>query len=197
MNRNNTARVAYIGSLSLAAILVLSGVARAQSTEIKGVINGRSGPTMTVQTQESGNVVVVLNDETEVEDVAGIFHARKKQMGMAVLVPGLQVDVKGSDNSQNQLVASTIRFNGKQLQTATDIQAGVAPVEAQVKQQQQVSAEHQQEIAAEQAKIGAVPEGQDGEGLCDSSQGLRIGRGVCCPQPEAKPGAGSQRHRLP
>ena len=86
---------------------------------------------MTVQTQDVGNVVVVLNDYTSVEDVSGLFHARKRQMAVTVLVPGLQVQVEGNYNAQNQLVANTVKFNGKSLLTATDIQAGVTPVEQQ------------------------------------------------------------------
>jgi outer membrane protein OmpA-like peptidoglycan-associated protein len=169
MNQNITARSAFIVSLSVAAVLLLCGVAGAQSAQIQGVINGRSGATMTVQTQDSGNVVVVLNDYTSVEDVAGIFHARKKQMGLTVLEPGLQVQVQGNYNAQNQLVANTIKFNGKDLQTASDIQAGVTPVEqqeqlqkeqaakqeAQIKKEQAAMTQQQQEMAAAQAKIAA------------------------------------------
>jgi hypothetical protein len=74
---------------------------------------------MTVQTS-SGNVTVVLNSDTQLEDVQG-FHARKKQRGVTALVPGHSVQVKGSYNGQNQLVSDTVKFNGKALQTATDI----------------------------------------------------------------------------
>jgi len=177
MKEAKFARIAFFTTVSLATVLLLSGIAAAQSTKIQGVINGRSGPTMTVQTQGMGNVVVLLNDGTQVEDVSGLFHARKKQMGVTVLVPGLQVQVQGSYNAQNQLVADTIQFNGKSLQTASDIQAGVAPVEQQTQQQQQElaaqqakmqqqeaqiqvtqeeQAKHAQEIAAQQAAIAAV-----------------------------------------
>ena len=169
MNQNTTARSAFIVFLSVAAVLLLCGVAGAQSAQIQGVINGRSGATMTVQTQDSGNVVVLLNDYTSVEDVAGIFHARKKQMGLTVLEPGLQVQVQGNYNAQNQLVANTIKFNGKDLQTASDIQAGVTPVEqqeqlqkeqaakqeAQIQKEQAAMKQQQQEMAAAQAKIAA------------------------------------------
>ncbi|MGA2688996.1 MAG: OmpA family protein [Candidatus Korobacteraceae bacterium] len=169
MNQNTTARSAFIVFLSVAAVLLLCGVAGAQSAQIQGVINGRSGATMTVQTQDSGNVVVLLNDYTSVEDVAGIFHARKKQMGLTVLEPGLQVQVQGNYNAQNQLVANTIKFNGKDLQTASDIQAGVTPVEqqeqlqkeqaakqeGQIQKEQAAMKQQQQEMAAAQAKIAA------------------------------------------
>jgi outer membrane protein OmpA-like peptidoglycan-associated protein len=167
--KSNKMKSALTLGLPLAAILLFCGVVDAQSQQVKGVISGRNGATLTVQTQASGNVVVLLNFFTQVEDVSGLFHARTKQMGMTVLEPGLQVDVQGSYNDLNQLVANTIKFNGKDLQYATDIQAGVTPVEqqeqlqqqqaarqeAQIQQQQQAMTQQQQEMAAAQAKIAA------------------------------------------
>ncbi len=167
MNKKRTTEIAIFVALTLATLMLAATVAGAQS--IQGVINGRSGATMTVQTQDAGNVVVVLNDYTQVEDVSGLFHARKKQMGLTVLVPGLQVQVDGNYNAQNQLVANTVKFNGKNLQAATDIQAGVTPVEqqeqvqkaqeakqeAQIQKEQAAMTQQQQEMAAAQAKIAA------------------------------------------
>src|SRR5271166_2182368 len=138
---------------ALTVPLLLNGTANAQSAQIQGVINGRSGATMTVQTQDMGDVVVVLNDYTEVEDVSGLFHARKKQMAVTALVPGLQVQVQGNYNAQNQLVANTVKFNSKNLQTATDIQAGVTPVEQQEQAQQQKLAQQQAELKQQQAAL--------------------------------------------
>ena len=164
-------RVRFVNVLLvvMSSALLLCGTAAAQSTELQGVINGRSGDTMAVQTS-SGNVTVVLNSDTQVEDVQGVFHARKKQMGVTALVPGLSVQVKGSYNGQNQLVADTVKFNGKALQTATDIQAGVAPEQQEITQQQaQIAkqqaqiqateaeqAKHEQEIEQEKAAVAAV-----------------------------------------
>ena len=144
MKETKNRRSILVSMVSLTALLLLAGTAVAQS--IQGVINGRNGATMTVQTQDMGNVVVLLTPNTEAEDVSGVFHARKKQMSVTVLVPGLQVQVQGNYNAQNQLVANTVKFNSKNLQSATDIQAGVAPVEQQTQQQQQ-------ELAAQQAKL--------------------------------------------
>ena len=169
MNKSRTTKIAFFIALTLATLVLMCGVAGAQSAQIQGVINGRSGATMTVQTQDSGNVVVVLNDFTSVEDVSGLFHARKKQMGVTALVPGLQVTVQGNYNPQNQLAANTVKFNGKSLQTATDIQAGVTPVEqqeqaqkaqeakqeAQIQKEQAAMTQQQQEMAAAQAKLAA------------------------------------------
>ena len=150
MTRNKFSKITLLLTVS-AAIVLLCGVAGAQN--IQGVINGRSGPTMTVQTADGSNVVVLLNDYTSVQDVSGIFHARRKQMGLTVLVPGLQVQVQGNFNAQNQLVANVIKFNGKNLQTATDIQAGVTPVEQQTQAQQQKLAQQQAELKQQQAAL--------------------------------------------
>jgi len=105
-----------------AACLLICGLAAAQNNQEKGVINGRSGSTMTLQTQDSGNVTVLLTPDTQVLEPEGVF--RKKHLNMTALVPGLRVDVKGSVNAQNQLVADTVTFHGSDLQTAQDIRAG-------------------------------------------------------------------------
>jgi len=154
-------RLALLITQSLATLLLLCAVGAAQSTQVKGVINGRSGATMSLQTG-SGNLTVVLTDSTQVEDVEGIFHARRKDMGLTALVPGLAVQVTGSYNAQNQLVADTVKFDGSSLKTATDIQAGITPVEQQeqaqqqqINQQQAQVRQEQQEQAADAAKIAA------------------------------------------
>jgi outer membrane protein OmpA-like peptidoglycan-associated protein len=158
MKETRIRRITFVTTASLAALLLLGSTAVAQS--IQGVINGRNGATMTVQTQDMGNVVVLLTPNTEAEDVSGVFHARKKQMSVTVLVPGLQVQVQGNYNAQNQLVANTVKFNGKNLQSATDIQAGVAPVEQQTQEQQQELAQQQAKLQQQQAQLTAEQQQQ-------------------------------------
>ena len=168
--KSRSARTAFLMNISLAAFLLVGSIAAAQSAQVQGVINGRSGATMTVQTPDAGNVVVVLTNDTDVRESSGLFHARKKQMGVTALVPGLQVQAKGSYNAQNQLVADSVTFNGNSLKTATDIQAGVTPVEqqeqaqkqqitkqeAQIQKEQEAQAAANAKIAANQAAIAAV-----------------------------------------
>ena len=126
----------------------------AQTQQIQGVINGRTGSTMTVQT-ETGNVVVLLTNGTEVRETSGMFHTRKKEMAMTALVPGLQVQVKGAYGSNNQLIADSVTFNGNALKTATDIQAGVTPLEQQQQAQQQQLAQQEAKLQQEQAQQAA------------------------------------------
>ncbi len=170
-----TARSVFNMILVFGAFLLLCDTAASQNDQVKGVINGRNGPTMTVQTQGSGNVTVLLTPATQVLEPEGVF--RKKHLAITALIPGLSVEVKGGFNTQNQLVASTVLFHGSDLQTAQDIQAGITPTEQQVQQsqkqlqaqeqqikqqqqqlqaEQQASAEHAAEIAANKAAIAAA-----------------------------------------
>ena len=154
-------------TVSLAILLVFGGSAAGQSAKAQGLITGRSGDTMTLQTPDSSTVVVLLTDSTQVAQVQGVFKARRKQMSMAALIPGLQVLVEGSYNQQNQLVASSVKFKGNDLQDAQTIQAGIQPAKEQIAQsqqeleaqkaalarQQQEMQEQQQQMAEAQAKM--------------------------------------------
>jgi len=151
MTKIGSARIALSAGVSLLAIILASGVAVAQN--LQGVIDGRSGATMTLQTQDSGNIVVILTPSTEVDEVEGLLHVRKKEMGVTALVPGLPVQVQGSYNSQNQLVADTVKFKGSDLKAAEDMQAGIAPTEQQVQANQQQIQQSDQQIQAEKQKI--------------------------------------------
>ncbi len=153
MNRSRTPRIILLVAFSFVIVALASSIAVAQSAEVQGLITGRSGATMTVNTQDSGKVVVLLNDSTTVEEVEGGLHMRKKQMGMTALVPGLPVQVKGSYNAQNQLVADSVKFKGSELKTAQDIQAGVTPAEQQLAAQQQQLQQTEEQMQAQQAAM--------------------------------------------
>ncbi|HSY66465.1 MAG TPA: OmpA family protein [Terriglobales bacterium] len=154
--KNDLMRIAFRGLVILSTSIALCGVAAAQNNQEKGVINGRSGATMTIQTQDSGNVTVLLTPDTQVEEPEGVF--RRKHLSMTALVPGLSVDVKGYVNDKNQLVAGTVTFHGSDLQTAEDIQAGLTPTEQQVQQNQKQIAAQKQQIQQQQAEIQAQQE---------------------------------------
>ena len=169
MHKTRIGAVAFTVTISLATVLLLCGTAAAQSAKAEGLITGRSGDNMTIQTADASSVVVVLTDTTQVAQVQGAFKARRKQMSMAALIPGLQVKVEGSYNAQNQLVAKSVTFKGNDLEDAEKIQAGLAPAKEQIQQseqelaeqkaalarQQQEMQEQQQQMAAAQEKIDA------------------------------------------
>jgi outer membrane protein OmpA-like peptidoglycan-associated protein len=156
----NKMRIALRLGLVAATLLVVWDMAMAQNDQVKGVINGRSGATMSVLSQGGESITVVLTTDTQVLEPEGVF--RKKHLTMTALVPGLAVEVKGSFNDKHQLVANQVTFHGNDLKTAQDIQAGLAPTDQQVQQnQQQLKADQQklqqqqQELQAEEAKTAA------------------------------------------
>jgi len=155
MKKTKIAKIMLAATLSLATLLLLCGTSVAQSTQVQGIIDGRKGATMTVKSADGSNVVVLLTDSTEVQEVEGGLHMRKKQMGLTALVPGLPVEVKGSYNAQQQLVADSVKFKGSELKNAQDIQAGVAPAEAQLQAQQQQLQQTEQQIQQQQAAMQA------------------------------------------
>src|ERR1035438_6520575 len=122
-----------ITAIAILVVLTLAvgTVAFAQTVKVQGIIKGRSGNTMTLQTSDTPKLVVVLNDQTQVSQIEGMLKARKKEMSMAALVPGLPVQVEGAYNAQNQLVATSVKFKGDDLEQAQAIQAGVHETQVQ------------------------------------------------------------------
>lgn len=176
MTHCSTRKFASAVGLSLIVFTWLTAVAFAQSVKVQGIIKARAGNTMTLQTSDTPKLIVVLTDTTDVAQVQGLLKARKKEMSMAALIPGLAVQVEGTYNAQNQLVATKVRFKGDDLEQAQAIQAGVHETQVQasknqaelqqqadalaaqnaaLKEQQAAIDKQQQEIAANKAKIAA------------------------------------------
>ena len=160
MKTNLQAKSVYrVPTIIATLMIILAGNVAMQGQTVKGVINGRNGATMTLQTVDSPKLVVLLTPSTEVDEVQGLLKARKKQMAMTSLIPGLPVEVQGSTNDQGQLVADSVKFKGNDLKAAMDAQAGLQPtVEAQQADQQkdeQALAEQRAALAAQQAQLSA------------------------------------------
>jgi len=138
-------------------------------TNVEGVIKGRDGAKIILQTADSPKLIVLLTDTTDVAQVQGVLKARKKTMSMAALVPGLPIKVEGSYDAQNQLVAETVRFKGNDLEQAQAIQAGLHETQVQAQQnkeelekqnaalkaQNEALTEQQKQIEANKAAIAA------------------------------------------
>src|SRR5205814_3946067 len=149
MTQFNLPRIAYATAVSLIGLASLSTTVTAQSVKAEGLIKARNGETMTVQTSESPNLVVLLTDDTEVGQVQGVLKARRKEMSMAALIPGLAVKVEGTYNNQNQLVATSVSFKGNDLEQAQSIQAGLHETHVQAR-------ENKEQITANKAAIDAA-----------------------------------------
>jgi outer membrane protein OmpA-like peptidoglycan-associated protein len=148
----------------LAAVVIMFAVTAtmvAQTQKVEGLIKARSGSEMVVQTKNNTDLVVILTDSTDVAQLQGMLKARKK-MSMAALIPGLAVQVEGTSNTQNQLVATKVRFKGNDLEQAQSMEAAMHETKLTNQQQQEELAKqnaelqaHKEALQAQQAQINA------------------------------------------
>ena len=152
MSAHHRLKAAHLGILVVCSV-ALSAFSAADTIKVEGLIKARDGETMILQTPDMPNLVVLLNDNTEVGQVQGVLKARKKQMSMAALIPGLKVNVEGNYNSQNQLIAKVVKFKGKDLEEAQTIQAGMHESKEELKKQQEELDKHYEALQAQQAQL--------------------------------------------
>lgn len=135
-------------SIALLGVGLLGTIALAQQTKVKGIIKGRNGDVLILQTDSDPALNVHLTDTTDVGQLQGALKARNKKMSMAALIPGLPIEVEGSSNGPNDLLAEKIRFKGNDFQQAQAIQAGMH-------EQKELNAEQQAELAKQNAELQA------------------------------------------
>jgi len=159
--------IATCGAL-LCFTLIAYGVTSGEKVKASGLITGRDGESLTLKTQNAGDLVVVLTDDTKVQSPKGLLKLRKEDMGMTALMPGLRIEVEGVGDAQNRVVANTIKFSKKDLQNAEAIQAGLTPTQQAVQtnaQNIQANKEgiqaNQQDIAANKVQIASNREAID------------------------------------
>ena len=154
MNHYCRLKIAYVAVLSLIGLMLLPTTVTAQTTKVEGLIQGRSGDTMILKTSESPNLVaVLLTDSTDVAQVQGVLKARKKDMSMVALIPGLAVKVEGTYNAQKELVATKVRFKGNDLERAQAIDAGMHETKAQTQQNQEELEKQKAALEQQQAQL--------------------------------------------
>jgi outer membrane protein OmpA-like peptidoglycan-associated protein len=142
-------RITRVATVSFIGLALLTTMAAAQSVKVEGLIKARNGDTMIVKISGSPDLIVLLTDSTQVGQVQGVLQVRRKEMSMAALIPGLEVKVEGTYDSENQLVATSVSFKGNDLERAESIQAGLHETQVQTQ-------ENKAQIAANKAAIDAA-----------------------------------------
>ena len=140
MKRNCMAQRAL--ALQALALTLFGAVCQAQTTKVQGLIEGRSGATIILRNGDSDKVIVLLTDSTQVGQVQGVLKARRKDMSMAALIPGLAINVEGDYNEHKQLVAKMVKFKGDDLARAKSIQAGLHETQTRTRQNQEELEKH-------------------------------------------------------
>ena len=134
-------------------VLVLTSLLAAENVKIEGLIVGRSGDEIIVKFGSGAELAFQLTDNTQVSQIGGLFNARRKQMAMAALIPGLKVKVEGVYNEQRQVLATKINFKGDDLEDAQKMQAGMQPLKVQNEQQQAELQAQKEALEKQQAQL--------------------------------------------
>lgn len=154
MKQTSKSIVAYSVLLCCLSVGLAYGASNGEKVNVKGLITTRTGETLTMKTAAGANLVVVLTDDTKVQQPKGIG-LRKKQMSVTVLIPGLKISVDGVGDAQSRVTAKTITFDQDDLQLAETIQAGLTPTRHAVQANQQNIATNKQDIQTNQQNISA------------------------------------------
>jgi OmpA-OmpF porin, OOP family len=151
-------RTKFAGSLCFIVFSTLSAVVLAQTVKVQGVIEARSGATMIVRTSDEPKLAVVLTDSTQVGQVQGVLKARRKQMSMAALVPGLAITAEGMYNDRHELIARSVSFKGDDLKHAQAIQAGLHETQVRSRENKGELAKQSAELEAQKAALNEQQE---------------------------------------
>ena len=140
--------------MSFAMLMSVGVVAQAQQqATVQGMIIGRNGPTMYVKTAASPRETVLLSDSTKATEKGGFLGWSHKDLGVAALVPGLEVKVDGTYDQNHELVAKKVEFSRGSLKTARQIDAGLNPVNEQVAKAQDQLRSDRKDIESSQSDI--------------------------------------------
>src|SRR6201996_7908965 len=152
MNRFTLPNARYVACLALIGTFVPLTIAAQQAVKVEGLIRGRSGELVILQTKDNRDVVVELTDDTDVAQLQGMLKARNKPMSMAALIPGLAIKVEGYDHD-SRVIARTVRFKGNDLKQAEAIEAGMHETKLQTQQNQRDLEKQKAELEAQKQAL--------------------------------------------
>jgi len=138
-----------------AMFALVSVPAHAQQVTVEGLITGRSGPTMSVKTEDTPRLTVVLSDATKATEKGGFLGLDRKDLGITALVPGLAVKVEGTYDPDHKLIAQKVVFSRGSMKTAKQIDAGLHPVNQQIAAQQDQMKTDEKNIETAQQGVDA------------------------------------------
>lgn len=162
--------------LSVAMVALVNVAAVAQKATVEGLIIGRNGPTMSVKTETSPRVTVVLSDTTKATEKGGFLGLGRKDPGIAALIPGLSVKVEGSYDADHKLIAQKVIFSGRSLRTAKQIDAGLNPVAEEVAKAQDDIKTNGKNIETAQGDIETNKKdiGTNTQGIASNTQAIGV-----------------------
>ena len=131
MKQNRKRMVASTASLCFLCAGLALGASDGKKVKVNGLITGRDGENVMLRsTKDSSNIVVVLTDDTKVQQPKGLLKLRHAEQSVTALIPGLKIEVEGT-GTDARVVAKSISFDKDDLRLAETIQAGLSPTQEQ------------------------------------------------------------------
>ena len=175
MNKQIQMKKSYRMGMTLGAFALLTASAAvAQQATVEGLVIGRDGPTMYVKTPSTPRQMVMLKDDTNATEKGGFLGMSHKNLGPSALVPGLEVKIDGTYNSDHQLVARKVEFTRNSLKTAKQIDAGLNPISQEVAAEKDRELSDRKDIDAGQATLDAHGQKLDEHGRLIAANGQAI-----------------------
>jgi outer membrane protein OmpA-like peptidoglycan-associated protein len=115
-----------------------------QKMKVDGVILARQDDNLTIRSLGGGIYNVIVTDITEVKEKKSNPFRGAKKYGKSNLIPGLQVEVKGTGNSSGSIDAREVKFRNDDLIVAKAMDTRVVPVENELKDTQMRLSETEQ-----------------------------------------------------
>ena len=102
-----------------------------QQGKITGFILTRRGDSLLVRDETTRQIALVtFHDGTKIESPSGVFDLDHKRQSDSTLIPGLQIEVKGTGGMRGELMADRITFRQSSLRVANQIAAGQVDLRA-------------------------------------------------------------------
>ena len=140
-----------VGAMAVVAAGVAPYAARGQDMTMKGVILEHTGDRLVLRT-DTGEHIVRIQDATKVESVVGVLGARRESRAASELIPGLAVEVSGSQVGQ-EVVAGAITFKPGDLKTAKQIQGGLHGTQQRLSEAEERIENIDEYVPKERAKV--------------------------------------------
>jgi outer membrane protein OmpA-like peptidoglycan-associated protein len=160
-----------MGSCVALASVLVAGMAwssrAAADDHIRGVIESRGADgSLTVLTDDSSTIVVVLSDATKVRRTDGM---RQIKVSSASLIPGLRIHAEGEYDGTSRFGAHSIDFSRSDLKIAKDIQGGIDVTDRRSLENQKRIEEGARIIAQQQRTLA-----QQAEQIASNRENIRL-----------------------
>ena len=119
-----------------------------QKFKVKGIVIRSNVNSFTLREPDGTQTVVTLTDTTKIKAAKKNWFRRYQSAGPSSILRGLRLEAEGRGNQTGELVATKIRFDKDDFQTAEALEARVEPVETMATSTKALAENNEQRITS-------------------------------------------------